>query len=58
MVQREYQKRWAYPARCRDAKELAERLPQWEVWGRDFEASRGRSIEDEVKVCSLDQLIP
>ena len=27
LIQREYQKRWAYPARCKDAKELAERLP-------------------------------
>ena len=26
LIQREYQKRWAYPARCKDARELAERM--------------------------------
>eukprot|EP00969_Alexandrium_andersonii_P139903 6189336-Alexandrium_andersonii.AAC.1 len=37
VVQREFQKRWAYPRRCRDASELRTRLPEWEVWGRELE---------------------
>ena len=58
LVQREYQQRWAHPARCTAPKELAERLPQWEVWGQDLETARGRPLEEESKVCSLDQLVP
>eukprot|EP00969_Alexandrium_andersonii_P184709 8160848-Alexandrium_andersonii.AAC.1 len=30
-VQREFQKRWAYPKRCRGAAELRVRLPEWEA---------------------------
>eukprot|EP00969_Alexandrium_andersonii_P129305 5713807-Alexandrium_andersonii.AAC.1 len=30
IVQREYQKRWAYPRQCKTAAELRARLPQWE----------------------------
>eukprot|EP00969_Alexandrium_andersonii_P018798 820710-Alexandrium_andersonii.AAC.1 len=30
VVQREFQKRWAYPKRCRGAAELRARLPGWE----------------------------
>eukprot|EP00969_Alexandrium_andersonii_P067721 2988066-Alexandrium_andersonii.AAC.1 len=37
VVQREFQKRLAYPKRCRDASELRARLPEWEAWGRDLE---------------------
>eukprot|EP00969_Alexandrium_andersonii_P345349 15265710-Alexandrium_andersonii.AAC.1 len=29
VVQREFQKRWAYPKRCKDASELRMRLPEW-----------------------------
>ena len=31
LVQREFQKRWAYPRRCTDSHELRARVPQWEV---------------------------
>ena len=58
IAQWECNKRWMYPQRCRDAKELAERLPQWEVWGRDLETARGSPLEEQVKVCALDQLLP
>eukprot|EP00969_Alexandrium_andersonii_P082865 3654191-Alexandrium_andersonii.AAC.1 len=37
VVQREVQKRWANPKRCKDASELWVRLPEWEVWGRELE---------------------
>eukprot|EP00969_Alexandrium_andersonii_P245165 10834724-Alexandrium_andersonii.AAC.1 len=37
VVQRECQKRWACPERCRDAAELRARLPGREVWGRELE---------------------
>eukprot|EP00969_Alexandrium_andersonii_P287858 12726064-Alexandrium_andersonii.AAC.1 len=37
VVQREFQKRWAYPRRCKGASELRTRLPEWEVWGRELE---------------------
>eukprot|EP00969_Alexandrium_andersonii_P308748 13645925-Alexandrium_andersonii.AAC.1 len=37
VVQREFQKRWACPKRCRDAAELWARLPKLEVWGRELE---------------------
>eukprot|EP00969_Alexandrium_andersonii_P096813 4273997-Alexandrium_andersonii.AAC.1 len=37
VVQREFQKRWAHPKRCRDTAELRSRLPEWEVWGRELE---------------------
>eukprot|EP00969_Alexandrium_andersonii_P181128 8003589-Alexandrium_andersonii.AAC.1 len=37
VVQREFQKRWACPRRCRGAAELRARLPEWEVWGRELE---------------------
>eukprot|EP00969_Alexandrium_andersonii_P348714 15419266-Alexandrium_andersonii.AAC.1 len=37
VAQREFQKRRAYPKRCRDAAELRTRLPEWEVWGRELE---------------------
>ena len=47
-VQREFQKRWAYPKRCKDASELQARLPQWEVWGRELEVMRGRSLEEDA----------
>eukprot|EP00969_Alexandrium_andersonii_P237357 10477143-Alexandrium_andersonii.AAC.1 len=30
-VQREFQKRWAYSRRCKDASELRTRLPEWEA---------------------------
>eukprot|EP00969_Alexandrium_andersonii_P114568 5064951-Alexandrium_andersonii.AAC.1 len=40
VVQRELQKRWAYPSK--DASELRVRLPGWEVWGRELEVMRGR----------------
>eukprot|EP00969_Alexandrium_andersonii_P212134 9368304-Alexandrium_andersonii.AAC.1 len=36
-VQREFQKRWAYPKRCKDAPELRARLPEREVRGREVE---------------------
>eukprot|EP00969_Alexandrium_andersonii_P032017 1399162-Alexandrium_andersonii.AAC.1 len=38
VAQREFQKRWAYPKRCREAAELRARLAEWEVWGRELEA--------------------
>eukprot|EP00969_Alexandrium_andersonii_P068065 3002029-Alexandrium_andersonii.AAC.1 len=37
VVQREFQKCWARPKRCRGATELQARLPAWEVWGRELE---------------------
>eukprot|EP00969_Alexandrium_andersonii_P015651 684276-Alexandrium_andersonii.AAC.1 len=37
VVQRKFQKRWAYPKRCRDVAELRARLPEWEVWGHELE---------------------
>eukprot|EP00969_Alexandrium_andersonii_P210665 9305519-Alexandrium_andersonii.AAC.1 len=37
VVQREFQKRWAHPKRCRNASELRIRLPEWEMWGRELE---------------------
>ena len=58
VVQREFQKRWAYPKRCKDAAELRRRLPQWEVWGRELEVMKGRELEEDFRVCSLDQLLP
>eukprot|EP00969_Alexandrium_andersonii_P102773 4535262-Alexandrium_andersonii.AAC.1 len=42
VVQREFQNRWAYSKRCRDAAELRVRLPEWEVWGQELEATKGR----------------
>eukprot|EP00975_Prorocentrum_lima_P041136 8644331-Prorocentrum_lima.AAC.1 len=44
IIQREYQKRWAYPHQCKTAAELRERLPQWEVWGRELETARGQPL--------------
>ena len=58
VVQRELQKRWAYPSRCKSAEELQVMLPQWEVWGREIETSKGREVDEDTKICSLDQLIP
>eukprot|EP00969_Alexandrium_andersonii_P258092 11411674-Alexandrium_andersonii.AAC.1 len=37
VAQREFQKRWAYPKRRRDASELRVRLPEWDVRGRELE---------------------
>eukprot|EP00969_Alexandrium_andersonii_P269012 11889745-Alexandrium_andersonii.AAC.1 len=37
VVQREVQKRWACPKRCRGAAKLRAGLPEWEVWGRELE---------------------
>eukprot|EP00969_Alexandrium_andersonii_P144233 6377910-Alexandrium_andersonii.AAC.1 len=36
VVQREFQKRWAYPTCCEDAAELRSRLPEWGIRGREF----------------------
>eukprot|EP00969_Alexandrium_andersonii_P020616 900876-Alexandrium_andersonii.AAC.1 len=36
IVQREYQKRWAYPRQRKTVAELRVRLPQWEVRGRSL----------------------
>ena len=58
LVKRETLKRWAYPARCRDAKELAERLPLWEVWGQELELSRGQPLDEDAKTAALDALVP
>ena len=33
VAQRELQKRWAYPSRCKSADELQVMLPQWEGLG-------------------------
>eukprot|EP00969_Alexandrium_andersonii_P070837 3126949-Alexandrium_andersonii.AAC.1 len=49
MVQREFQKFWAYPKRCRGASELRTRLPEWEVRGRELEAMQGRELEEDAK---------
>eukprot|EP00969_Alexandrium_andersonii_P190796 8428679-Alexandrium_andersonii.AAC.1 len=37
VIQREFQKHWAHPKRCRGAAELRARRPEWEVWGRELE---------------------
>ena len=58
LVQREHQKRWGYPSRCKDASELRHRLPQWEDWGRELKVAKGSAIDEETNVCTLDQLIP
>ena len=58
LIQRDFRKRWAHPRRCKDARELRERLSEWEVWGRELVIMKGHEIEEETKVCSLDQLIP
>ena len=58
VVQREFQKRWAYPRRCKDSHEFRTVLPQWEVWLRELEIMKGHSTEEDSKICSLDQLIP
>eukprot|EP00969_Alexandrium_andersonii_P315570 13942706-Alexandrium_andersonii.AAC.1 len=49
VVQRDLQKRWAHPKRCRDAAELRDRLPEWKVWGRELEATKGRQLEEDAK---------
>ena len=36
VVQRELQKRWADPHRCKYAAELGHRRPQWEVWAESW----------------------
>ena len=58
MVQREFQKRWADPRRCKGVQGLRVRLPQWEVWGREMEVMQGRAIEEDSRICSVDHLIP
>eukprot|EP00969_Alexandrium_andersonii_P276734 12231795-Alexandrium_andersonii.AAC.1 len=58
MVQHEFQKRWAYPKRCKDAAELRARPPEWEVLGRELEVTHGRELEEDAKICSLEQLLP
>ena len=58
LVQRELQKQYAYPPRCKSAKELREQLPNWELLGRQLEIQRGKSLDDDFRVCALDQLIP
>ena len=47
-----------HPRKCTNAKELRERLPQWEVRGRGLETMRCRGLEGGLHICSLDQLIP
>eukprot|EP00969_Alexandrium_andersonii_P221372 9777326-Alexandrium_andersonii.AAC.1 len=53
-AQPEYQKRWAYPRQCKTAAELRERLPQWEVWGRELDTARGQSLDEDARRCTLD----
>eukprot|EP00969_Alexandrium_andersonii_P180304 7969195-Alexandrium_andersonii.AAC.1 len=57
-VQRQFQKRWAYPKRYWDASELRARLQEREVWGRELEAMQGRELEEDAETCSLGQLLP
>ena len=52
--------RSAGPSRgsARDIRGLRDRLPQWELWVREFEIMKGRASEEDTKICSLGALIP
>eukprot|EP00969_Alexandrium_andersonii_P114542 5063584-Alexandrium_andersonii.AAC.1 len=55
IAQRWRRQSWAYPRQRKNAAELRERLPEWEVRGREVETAWGQALDEGARICALDQ---
>ena len=58
IIQREFQRQWQFPKKCKDAEELRARLPEWETLGQQLVAMTGHELDGTTQSCSLDALLP